>query len=223
MAAGCSTSGPRLFARPRPMSRAFSTATTRTKGGEGMHGRRHHGGGCHKGRFPDAETLLRRLEEYQRDLEQETADVADLIRRLKEDKVEPTTAWAPLTDRDPVGRPVRDGGRADEVRPRHRAPVARVARGGPVVAHHEVLVFLQLRPAAAAVVAAGCGHILVRERPAVDEDDAVSLGDSLAGEADHPLDEGERAALATGGGAGRSVEHGDLAPTGVAEAVDDPE
>jgi hypothetical protein len=57
-----------------------------------MYGRRHHRGGCHKGRFPDAETLLRRLEEYQRDLEQETADVADLIRRLKEDKVEPTTA-----------------------------------------------------------------------------------------------------------------------------------
>jgi hypothetical protein len=56
-----------------------------------MHGRRHHRGGCHKGRFPDAETLLRRLEEYQRDLEQETADVADLIRRLKEEKVEPTT------------------------------------------------------------------------------------------------------------------------------------
>src|SRR5919206_492548 len=31
-----------------------------------------------------AETLLRRLEEYQRDLEEETADVADLIRRLRE-------------------------------------------------------------------------------------------------------------------------------------------
>ncbi|HYY63061.1 MAG TPA: hypothetical protein VE688_00500 [Gaiellaceae bacterium] len=56
-----------------------------------MHGRRHHRGhgGCRPGRrFPDAETLLRRLEEYQRDLEQETADVADLIRRLKEGKTE---------------------------------------------------------------------------------------------------------------------------------------
>jgi len=55
-----------------------------------MHGRGHHRrGGCHRGRrFPDAETLLRRLEEYQRDLEQETADVADLIRRLKEGKTE---------------------------------------------------------------------------------------------------------------------------------------
>jgi hypothetical protein len=35
--------------------------------------------------------LLRRLEEYQRDLEQETADVADLIRRLKEEKTETAT------------------------------------------------------------------------------------------------------------------------------------
>ncbi len=53
-----------------------------------MHRRRYRGrGGCRpRGRFPDAATLLRRLEEYQRDLEQETADVADLIRRLKEEK-----------------------------------------------------------------------------------------------------------------------------------------
>lgn len=58
-----------------------------------MHERRHHRrGGCGRGRrFPDAETLLRRLEEYQRDLEEETADVADLIRRLKEEKTEKTT------------------------------------------------------------------------------------------------------------------------------------
>ena len=57
-----------------------------------MHGRHHHRRGCHRGRrFPDAETLLRRLEEYQRDLEQETADVADLIRRLKEEKPEAAT------------------------------------------------------------------------------------------------------------------------------------
>ena len=56
-----------------------------------MHGRRFRGHGrCgpRGRRFPDAETLLRRLEEYQRDLEQETADVADLIRRLKEGKTE---------------------------------------------------------------------------------------------------------------------------------------
>ena len=56
-----------------------------------MHGRRSHRRGCHHGRrFQDAETLLRRLEEYQRDLEEETADVADLIRRLKEEKAQTT-------------------------------------------------------------------------------------------------------------------------------------
>jgi hypothetical protein len=59
-----------------------------------MRGHRHHRRGhCrpHGRRFPDAETLLRRLEEYQRDLEQEVADVADLIRRLREEKPQPET------------------------------------------------------------------------------------------------------------------------------------
>jgi hypothetical protein len=41
-----------------------------------------------RGRF-SRETWLARLEQYQRDLEQETADVADLIRRLKEPPAEP--------------------------------------------------------------------------------------------------------------------------------------
>ena len=36
-------------------------------------------------RFPSREEWLRRLEEYQRDLEQELADIADIIRRLKEE------------------------------------------------------------------------------------------------------------------------------------------
>jgi hypothetical protein len=54
------------------------------------HGYRH---GCGPGfrrrrRVPDREEWLRHLEEYQRDLEQEVADVADLIRRLKEEKKE---------------------------------------------------------------------------------------------------------------------------------------
>jgi hypothetical protein len=58
-----------------------------------MHGRRGHGRGrrCGHRRFPDAETLLRQLEDYQRDLEQETADVADLIRRLREEKTQTTS------------------------------------------------------------------------------------------------------------------------------------
>jgi hypothetical protein len=37
-------------------------------------------------RFPSREEWLRRLEEYQRDLEQEIADVADVIRHLKSDQ-----------------------------------------------------------------------------------------------------------------------------------------
>jgi hypothetical protein len=62
---------------------------------------RHHGyrrgrGGCGPGfgrRVPNREEWLKALEEYQKDLEQEVADVADLIRRLKEEKTEaaPTT------------------------------------------------------------------------------------------------------------------------------------
>jgi hypothetical protein len=44
------------------------------------HRRRHR-----FGRFGNREQWLSRLEEYQRDLEQEVADVADMIRRLKED------------------------------------------------------------------------------------------------------------------------------------------
>ena len=45
-------------------------------------GHRGHG----RRRRYDRERMLPRLEEYQRDLEQELADVADLIRRLKEEK-----------------------------------------------------------------------------------------------------------------------------------------
>lgn len=45
------------------------------------HGR--HGRGFGRGRVLNAEKMLQWLEEYQRDLEQEVADVADLIRRLK--------------------------------------------------------------------------------------------------------------------------------------------
>lgn len=42
-------------------------------------------------RVPDREEWLRRLEEHQKDLEQEVADVADLIRRLKEEKTATAT------------------------------------------------------------------------------------------------------------------------------------
>jgi hypothetical protein len=39
-------------------------------------------------RFYEPERVLERLEEYQRDLEQELADVADLLKRLKESQPE---------------------------------------------------------------------------------------------------------------------------------------
>ena len=48
------------------------------------HSRGHPGFRGHR-RFPSREEWLRRLEEYQRDLEQEIADVADVIRHLKGD------------------------------------------------------------------------------------------------------------------------------------------
>jgi hypothetical protein len=53
------------------------------------HGYRHGcGSGFGRRRVPDREEWLQHLEEYQKDLEQEVADVADLIRRLKEEKKE---------------------------------------------------------------------------------------------------------------------------------------
>ncbi len=49
--------------------------------------------GRRRRRFPNADELLRLLEEHQRDLEQEAADVAELIRRLKDARPhEATTA-----------------------------------------------------------------------------------------------------------------------------------
>jgi len=53
----------------------------------------HHAHRRFRGRrFPNSEELLSKLEEHQRDLEQEVADVADLIRRLKEEKAQEATA-----------------------------------------------------------------------------------------------------------------------------------
>lgn len=45
-----------------------------------------HGGCCGSYEEPSVEDRIGWLEEYQRDLEQETADVAERIRRLKEVK-----------------------------------------------------------------------------------------------------------------------------------------
>jgi hypothetical protein len=46
-----------------------------------MCGHRHHRRG--RRRFPNREEWIRRLEERQRDLEQEVADLADVIKHLK--------------------------------------------------------------------------------------------------------------------------------------------
>jgi hypothetical protein len=52
------------------------------------HGRRRFGRRGVGHRFYEPERVLERLEEYQRDLEQELADVADLLKRLRESKTE---------------------------------------------------------------------------------------------------------------------------------------
>jgi len=59
-----------------------------------MHGHRHRRGwGPRLGaRFYERDNVLERLEEYRRDLEQELADVSDLLLRLKEEKPAAPTA-----------------------------------------------------------------------------------------------------------------------------------
>jgi hypothetical protein len=55
-----------------------------------MHHHRHHGWGgrgarmLFRGGFPSRHELLERLESYQRDLEQQLADVADVIAHLRD-------------------------------------------------------------------------------------------------------------------------------------------
>ena len=57
-----------------------------------MHRHRHRGERCGPGfgrhRYPNREEWIRVLEERQKDLEQEVADIADLLQRLKEEKSE---------------------------------------------------------------------------------------------------------------------------------------
>ena len=62
-----------------------------------MHGQHHHRYGRRGFRTPfgrrfySSDNVLERLEGYQRDLEQELADVSDLIERLRKSGVEPGT------------------------------------------------------------------------------------------------------------------------------------
>jgi hypothetical protein len=56
------------------------------------HGRHHHHGGNRiffRGGFPSRQELLERLENFQRDLEQQLADVADVIAHLRDRSDEP--------------------------------------------------------------------------------------------------------------------------------------
>ena len=57
-----------------------------------MHYGHHRRGRLHFRRpFPNRQELLERLEAYQRDLEQELADIDDLIRHLRDEGEQPTT------------------------------------------------------------------------------------------------------------------------------------
>jgi hypothetical protein len=59
---------------------------------EGGHHRRRRFGRRGLGRgFYDSERVRERLEEYRRDLEQELADVSDLLKRLGEPEQKPET------------------------------------------------------------------------------------------------------------------------------------
>ena len=60
-----------------------------------MHGHRYRRGWGRPrlgSRFYERDNVLERLEEYRRDLEQELADVSDLLRRLQEEVPENQTA-----------------------------------------------------------------------------------------------------------------------------------
>jgi septation ring formation regulator EzrA len=64
-------------------------------------GRCGHGRGRKFGfgrrRFPDREEFVSRLEEHQRDLEQELADVSDVLKRLREDESPARATTDPAT------------------------------------------------------------------------------------------------------------------------------
>jgi hypothetical protein len=58
------------------------------------HGHRRHHGRFGR-RMPNRDELLRALEERQKDLEEEIADIHDLLRRLREEDATPTAEPAP--------------------------------------------------------------------------------------------------------------------------------
>ena len=62
-----------------------------------MHHRHRHGWGggpriLFRGGFPNRQELLERLENHQRDLEQQLADIADVIAHLRDPQDQPSTS-----------------------------------------------------------------------------------------------------------------------------------
>jgi len=57
---------------------------------------RKHGRRMRQRRMPSREELLRTLEERQRDLEQEIADIHDLVRRLRDEEAQSTPEPQPV-------------------------------------------------------------------------------------------------------------------------------
>src|SRR6266566_8175530 len=142
----------------------------------------------------------------------------------------PLFATFRLRQPDAAGRPVLEEDLADQIRPRYRAPAARVA-GLPAVVAHEEVHALRHAPAAVPVlhvVLPSPGlHVRLVELLPVDPDEALRvLVDAIARQADQALDEGPARAA----GALREIdavllrriEDDDLAPVRVAEVVDQP-
>src|SRR5581483_11605461 len=90
---------------PRPVgggapdiTSAHATVSRTLRGREvTMHGHHRHswGGGpriLFRGGFPNRQELLERLENYQRDLEQQLADIADVIAHLRDKPTDPQAA-----------------------------------------------------------------------------------------------------------------------------------
>src|ERR1035437_4057667 len=89
-----------------------------------------------------------------------------------------------LLEADPVERPVDEEDLADQSRPRHGPPNARVARLRTVVAHEEVVAHGDDPGARRLVVATRRLDVRLLQELVVDVDDAVALGNVVTGQAD---------------------------------------
>src|SRR6266545_7258952 len=131
-----------------------------------------------------------------------------------------------LTKADALRRPVDGEDRPDQVLARDGPPAARIARGGAVVAEHDVLVLRNGLLGERVRVAPLLLDVGLVELLPVDVDVAVLLAPAVAGQADQALDEGVAAvcsAAGQAGGLGRRgrLEDDDLASLRVAEVVDE--